>query len=177
MSETMNLVKEIKEGLSQTSASCKDELKVMKSMLNDKDYVVDVYNNDGVVGQYSPYEDARTMVSSIISSAAKVSKAEADNLAANYEFKKNESETLVNISKEFVNTYLQTGRKLPLGKREKSNVSLSIKEVEETTRMYPKKVGVNKDGSDRYEKVETHVPSYTGIKVIAPCPKWVKNQK
>lgn len=174
MSETSKLIKEIKESLSQTSASCKDELRVMRSMLNDKDYAVDIYDTEGVVGRYSPYEDARSMVSSIISSAAHVSKAEADNLAENYEFKKTESETLVNISKEFVNTYLQTGRKLPLGKREKSNVSLSIKEVEETTRMYPKKVGVNKDGSDRYEKVETHVPSYTGIKVIAPCPKWVK---
>lgn len=174
MSETKKLVQEIKEGLSQTSASCKDELKIMKSMLNDKDYRVDVYDNNGVAGSYCPYDDARTMVSSILCTATKISKGEADSLASNYEFKKSESETMINISKEFVNTYLQTGRKLPLGKREKSNVSLSIKEVEETTRMYPKKVGVNSDGSDRYEKVETHVPSYTGIKVIAPCPKWVK---
>lgn len=174
MSETMKLVKEIKEGLSQTSASCKDELKIMKSMLNDKDYVVDVYDSYGKAGTYCPYDDARAMVSSIITGATRMPKAEADSLASSYEFKRNESETLINISKEFVNTYLQTGRKLPLGKREKSNVSLSIKEVEETTRMYPKKVGVNPDGTDRYEKVETHVPSYTGIKVIAPCPKWVK---
>ena len=103
-----------------------------------------------------------------------ISKAEADDLAANYEFKKSDAESLVGISKEFINTYLTTGRKLSLGGREKSNISLTEKKIEETIRMYPKKVGVNSDGSDRYEKVQTKVPAYNSIKVIAPCPKWVK---
>ena len=35
--------------------------------------------------------------------------------------KKKEAEKFVNVSKEFVNTYLGTKRKLPLGGREKTN--------------------------------------------------------
>ena len=174
MENVKNLINEIHTGLSQASASQKDESRVMKAMLNDETFVVDVYNADGKSGSYSPYADARSMVSNIISSATKISKAEADDLAQNYEFKKSDAESLVNISKEFINTYLTTGRKLPLGGRETSNISLTEKKIDETIRMYPKKVGVNSDGSDRYEKVQTKVPAYSSIKVIAPCPKWVK---
>ena len=171
---TKALIEEIKKNLSQTSASQKDEVRVMKAMLNDKDYVIDLYSNEGKLGTYCPSRDARDMISNVISSTTKISKAEADGLAESYEFKKSDAETLVNVSKEFINTYLHTGRKLPLGGRERSNISLSLKNVEETTRMFPKKVGVNSDGSDRYEKVETKVPSYESLKTISPCPKWVR---
>lgn len=174
MENVKNLINEIHQGLSQASASQKDEVRMMKAMLNDETFIVDVYGNEGKVSSYSPYADARSMVSNIISTTTKISKAEADDLAANYEFKKSDAESLVGISKEFINTYLTTGRKLSLGGREKSNISLTEKKIEETIRMYPKKVGVNSDGSDRYEKVQTKVPAYNSIKVIAPCPKWVK---
>lgn len=173
MENVKALIKEIKGSLSQTSASQKDEIRIMKAMLNDDDYIVDVYASEGKCGSYCPAADARSMVSNILANTAKISKAEAEDLAAKYEFKKSDAEAMVNISKEFVNTYLDTGRKLPLGGRATSNVSLSLKNIEETTRMYPKKIGINSDGSDRYEKVQTKVPAYTGIKVIAPCPKWV----
>jgi len=173
MENTKDLIKEIKSNLSQVSASQKDEVRIMKAMLNDKEYEVEIYGAEGVVDTYSPYKDSREMISNVLVNTTKITKDEADKLAEEYEFKKSDSETMVRISKEFTNTYLQTGRKLPLGGRERSNISLSLKEVKETTRMYPKKVGVNSDGSDRYEKVQTKVPSYEAIKVIAPCPKWV----
>lgn len=175
MSESVKgLVNEIKTGLSQTSSSHKDEVRVMKAMLNDPSYEVSVYSKDGVVDTYNPCKDFRAMCSSIVSSAAKVPQAEAANMMETYEVKKSEAASMVNISKEFVNTFLHTGRKLPMGAREKSDVSLSLKMVAPSTRLYPQKVGVNDDGSARYSKSPTTVPEHEAIRVHAPCPSWVK---
>ena len=41
---------------------------------------------------------------------------------------------MINISKQFIHTYLETGRKLPLGGREKSNISLVNKTIPETVK-------------------------------------------
>ena len=175
MSESVKgLVNEIKTGLSQTSSSHKDEVRVMKAMLNDPSYEVSVYSKEGVVDTYNPCKDFRARCSSIVSSAAKVPQAEAANMMESYEVKKSEAASMVNISKEFVNTFLHTGRKLPMGAREKSDVSLSLKMVAPSTRLYPQKVGVNDDGSARYSKSPTTVPEHEAIRVHAPCPSWVK---
>mgnify|MGYP004516450945 CR=1 FL=1 len=169
-----DLVNEIKTGLSQTSSSHKDEVRVMRAMLNDKNFEVGVYAKEGQVGTYNPCQDYRSMCANVVSGIAKIPMAEAEALAENYEAKRSDAETMVNISKEFVNTFIQTGRKLPLGGRETSDVALSLKQVPETTRSYPKKVGVNDDGTDRYSKAPTKVGAHDSIRVHAPCPTWVK---
>lgn len=174
MEKLNELISEIKSNLSQTSSSQKDEVRVMKAMLNDREYKVGVYGKDGLESTYCPADDARQMMAGVLSSAAKIPQSEAEKLMENYEFKKSDATSMINISKEFTNTFVQTGRKLPLGGREKSNISLSIKEVEATTRSYPKKVGINADGSARYEKAETKVGAHQSIKVHASCPSWVK---
>ena len=67
MSEkVVDLVKDIRTNLKQRSASQKDEVRVMKAMLNDKDFKVGEYTKEGKVGEYSPYEDSRKMVSTIL---------------------------------------------------------------------------------------------------------------
>lgn len=169
-----DLVNEIKTNLSQTSSSHKDEVRVMRAMLNDESFEVGLYSKDGQVGTYNPCSDFRDMCANVVSGVAKIPVAEAQTLAANYEAKRSDAETMVNISKEFVNTFIQTGRKLPLGGRETSDVALSLKQVPETTRSYPKKVGVNDDGSDRYSKAPTKVGAHDSIRVHAPCPSWIK---
>lgn len=178
MSETNGtvneLMKEIQSSLSQKIASKKDEVRVMQAMLSDPTYEVKVYGKDGVEETYNPAKDFRNMCASIMSSAAKISSAEAEQLMDGYELKKSEATAMVNLSKEFINTYLHTGRKLPLGAREKSDVSLSLKDVEASSRSYPVKIGVNDDGSDRYSKVPTVIPAHESIRVHAPCPSWVK---
>ena len=121
------LVHEIDSTRTQTSASAKDETRVMRAMLNDPDFKVDVYSKSGISGQYCPYEEARSMVANIIKDTTKVSTKEAIELADNYEFGKQEATIMVGLSKEFINTYMDTGRKLPLGGREKSNVSIAKK--------------------------------------------------
>lgn len=175
MSESVkSLVNEIRTGLSQTSSSRKDEVRVMKAMLNDPSYEVDEYGKDGVIGTYNPCKDFRAMCTSIVASTTKIPQAEAANMMESYEVKKSEAAAMVNISKEFVNTFLKTGRKLPMGAREKSDVSLSLKEVAPSTRLYPQKVGVNDDGSAKYSKAPTTVAAHEAIRVHAPCPSWVK---
>lgn len=163
------VIGEIKSGLTQQGSSLKDENIVMRAMLNDKDFKVDVYGKDGVVGQVCPYEEARELATSLISKTASIPVAEAKVLADNHNFTKGESQNMVNISKEFINTYMETGRKISLGKREESDISLIPKYVETTIRSYPKK---NPDGT--YSKGEVEVPAHKSIKVSSPCPEWLK---
>ena len=174
MSDTSVLIKEIREGLSQKSSSQKDEIRVMQSMLNDKDYKVGIYNSAGKVGEYCPYEDARKMQASVLASAAGVSKDEAVSLAEAHQFSKAEAASFVGISKEFVNTYGQTTRKLPLGGRQYSNVTLQGEHQDASTTRYPKKVGIGADGKAIYESTLKPVAAHDKIKASAPCPIWVK---
>ena len=169
------LVNEIKASLSQISSSHKDEIRVMKAMLNDPTFEVDEYGKDGVIGTYNPCKDFRSMCTSIISSTTKIPQAEAANMMEGYEVKKSEADTMVRVSKEFTNTFLHTGRKLPMGAREKSDVCLSLKEVAPSTRLYPQKVGVDENGAPVYSKAPTTVPAHEAYRVHAPCPSWVKS--
>lgn len=168
------LLNEISENLSQKSSSRKDEIRVMQAMLSDPTYEVNVYGKDGVESTYCPAKDFRGMCASVMSNVAKIPASEAEQLMEGYDVRKNEAEKMINVSKEFVNTFLKTGRKLPLGAREASDVSLSLKKIDSTTRLYPQKVGVNDDGSDRYSKTPTTIPAHESVRVHAPCPSWVK---
>ena len=174
-SQVEMLVKEIKDNLSQCNSSRKDEIRVMQAMLSDPTYSVQVYDKSGPTGEvYNPCQDFRSMCSSIISNAARISAAEAESMMSDYTVKKNEATTMVNVSKEFMSLYLDTGRKLPLGGRETSDISMSRKHVPAKVRPCPHKVGVNEDGTNRYDRNPTTVPAHDSIKIYSPCPSWVK---
>ncbi len=177
-STVKELINNIAETRTQTSANTKDEIKVAQAMLNDPTYVVDVYSKNGVSGQYSPYADTRAMIADIIKDATRVSAREADELARNYQFTKNGAQTMVNFSKEFINTYLQTGRKLPLGAREKSNCSLVKKVKEAKVSTFPVATSVDANGNKVYTSSPAGMtPAYETIKVTGSCPSYLKNQK
>lgn len=170
MEKVKDLIKQINSGLTQVSASKKDEIKIMTAMLNDRDFKIS-FEEDGKPFEYCIANDMREMVGSIISDAVKLPALEAMKLAENYEFKKAEASTLVDLSKDFVNTYLQTGRKLPLGPSVSTHISLSKKEVPASTRRYPIKVGVNPDGTGRYDHMAANVKPYESIRVHVPHSK------
>lgn len=176
MVNVMDLVKEIDSSRSQTAASQKDEVRVMQAMLNDTSYSVGVFDKTGKKEEYSPAKDFKSMAASIVASSTKISKDESEKLLADYEVTKSEASSMVNISKEFINTYLETGRKLPLGGREKSNFALSKVAKEETTKSFPKKVGVDDEGKGIYEHCEKKVPAHTSIKAYGSCPVWVEQE-
>lgn len=168
------LIEEIINTRTQESASRKDEVRVMMAMLNDKDFKIARYDNPEEVTYYCPAESARSVVSNVIHKTTKMELQEAQLLVNDYEFNKHDAAEFVNLSKEFVNTYVDTGRKFPLGCREHSNVALVQKKIKEGERTYPKKTGINEDGSDRYEKATTRVPAHNSIRVISSCPTHLK---
>lgn len=174
MEDVKTVVNDIIKTRTQHSASRKDEVKVMQAMMNDKSFKVSVYDKPSEVAYYCPAEDLREALANQIHNTTKISLLEAHNLADSYEFTKSDATTQVSVSKEFINTYMYTGRKLPLGCRKTSNVSLIQKQIEECDRTYPKKTGVNDDGTDRYERAVTHVPAHDSIKVISSCPSHIK---
>lgn len=163
------LIQEIKDNLKQKSASRRDEVSVMRAMLNDKNFIVTDYSSQE---QHCPAQDFRDMAANIISSTTKISKVEAQSIADNYELKKSDAETMVTLSKDFINCSLRTGRKINLGATEKSNISIQLKEIPESQKKFPMKTGINDDGSPRYEKAETIIPAHEGLKVNSPCPSW-----
>ena len=81
MENVKELIKDIKTNLSQVSSSQKDEVRIMRAMLNDKDFEVDIYEKEGKVGTYCPAKDVRNMISNVISSTAKITNEEASMFA------------------------------------------------------------------------------------------------
>ena len=72
MESTMNvqdLIKDIHDNLKQKSASRRDEVTVMRAMLNDKDFVVTDYATQE---QHCPARDFRDMTANIIAIASLV---------------------------------------------------------------------------------------------------------
>lgn len=173
MEKVQELLKEIREAGS-TKASQKDELRVMRTMINDKDYKVGLYTKEGLQGTFCPAEEIREMASSVIKSTTKISEDEAKRLADEHEFTKSEAQNLINVSKEYVNTYLQTGKRLPLGGREQMNAVLIMENKQAGQISYNQKVGVKEDESPIIERRTKDVPAYQKVKCTSTCPDWVK---
>lgn len=167
METVYQAIGEIKDNLKQVSSSQKDEVRIMRAMLNDSSYSVGIYDKSGKVGEYNLSKDARKMIGNIISSTTKISANEANNLADNYEFARSDAATMVNLSKEFINTYMQTGRKLSLGGREKMDVKLYIKHIDEKVKGIPAK-------TDSDERKSVTIPQHDTIKTKGSCPTWLK---
>lgn len=174
MDKVQELVKGIKESISQTTSSRKDEIAVTKAMLNDTTYEVGVYGKDGQVETFNPSSAMRSFLATGMSKAAKLPLPESKELANNHEFGNSEAQDVLGFSKELINTYLHTGRKLPLGGRENSDVALGLKEMPAGERRFPTVVGFDKDGKKITESGKVFVPAYETAKVYGPCPDWVK---
>lgn len=168
MSKTQELIDDIKSGLAQKSASAKDEFEVMQSMLNDPEYEVMTYSKKGMT-PFNPCKEFRSMCASIISGTTKIPIEEAEAAMEHYTIRKNEVKSMIELSKEFIHTYSQTGRKIPLGGRDNSNISLLLKHIPEKSRSYP-----SRTGTDEYSRVDATIPAHDTFKVYSPCPPWTK---
>ena len=158
------IIHSISENLSQKSASRKDEISVMQALLNDAGYCVENYKKD-TVDNYYPGQEIKKVISNVVSSVTHIPKKEASELVGAYEFTKSDAASMVDFSKEFINSYLQTGRKLPLGGRRNSNIELLWKEIPERYTSVPTKEGTTRDN--------VLIPAHGGIRVSNPCPKWL----
>lgn len=162
MERFVDILTEVKSGVTKKTANKKDEITIAKAMLNDTEFEVGVYDNTGKVDVYNPAKDFRGMLTNVVSSTTKISSKEAAELVADYMITNADAETMVNVSKEFVNSYLHTGRKLNLGKRENMSASLILEHKQSCTRRVP-----NTDGT-------VVTPEYDKVKCSSPCPKWNK---
>lgn len=180
MSTVLELINEInKERTKENSYDTKnrkDEIAVMKAMLNDQSYEVTIYDSNGPKGTFNPSKSIRKTLGNIMAGASGMSTKEARMLLEQYEFKTSDAKTFVELSKEFINTYLQTGRKLPLGGRERSNVSLVQRTTEPKEASFPVQSGIDENGNPIYTHKTTTIPEYEYIKAYSGCPKWLKNK-
>lgn len=167
MTSAYDIIKDVKINVTQCSSSKKDEITVMQAMMNDTNFSVDVYSKGGKVDEYYPSRELRKMVTNVVASTTHIPVKEATELVNSYEFTRVDAAAMVNASKEFVNTYLQTGRKLPLGGRKNSDIELMWKNIEDRTTEIPIK-------SETGERLNTFIPAHGGIKAINPCPEWLK---
>lgn len=167
MTSAYDIIKDVKSNVTQCSSSKKDEITVMQAMMNDTNFSVDVYSKGGKVDEYYPSRELRKVVTNVVASTTHIPVKEATELVNAYEFTRVDAAAMVNMSKEFVNTYLQTGRKLPLGGRKNSDIELMWKSIEDRTTEIPIK-------SETGERLNTFIPAHGGIKAINPCPEWLK---
>lgn len=167
MTSAYDIIKDVKSNVTQCSSSKKDEITVMQAMMNDTNFSVDVYSKGGKVDEYYPSRELRKVVTNVVVSTTHIPVKEATELVNAYEFTRVDAAAMVNMSKEFVNTYLQTGRKLPLGGRKNSDIELMWKNIEDRTTEIPIK-------SETGERLNTFIPAHGGIKAINPCPEWLK---
>lgn len=157
--------------------SRKDEIAVMRAMLNDKSYEVSIYDKNGLSGIFCPSKAFRSMIGNIMSETTGMSKLESNQIMNNYEFGNSTSKDMIHLSKEFINTYLNSGRKLPLGGRTNSDTSLTKKEFPGGIIKSPIKVGEEENGKPIYKNSkETIIEPYSGIKASNPYPVWLKKK-
>ena len=159
MKELMAEIKEVTK--KQKSANKINEIQVMKAMLNDPDFTVSVYDkNKGFIGTKNPHEEAVKFAANICTSITGIDSKSADELASNYEFTKKDAIFMVDTAKTFVQTYMETGRKLPIIQSETSQAELLVKHVEAKEKNIPGK------------SETTKVAAYDKVVCRSKCPKY-----
>ena len=166
-SELENVIEEIKKNAKQISINKIDEVKVMKSMLNDKNFKMAIYDkNEGYMGDKCPAEEATQFVASVIQSATGLDSKDSKHLADNYEFTKKDAVFMVNNAKDFLEVYMKTGRKINIIQNGAGEASIYARDIPAGTKNIPAK-----PGSPETKQIST--PAYTKIVSISKSPKYI----
>lgn len=173
MGNVLQTVETIKATRKQRSVSHRDEIAVAQEFLNNPDYVMDVYKKGaGKVGTFCPRDTFNKMNAMMIGTVAHVKPEEAAAMAAGYKVTKVGAECFVDLTKNYMNTYLDTGRKFALPGTAEHCFAFAIKEVDEGIKKYPATVA-SKDGKT-YSTVEKKVPAHISIRAWGSCPDYIK---
>ena len=166
-SELDSIIKEIKTSAKQISINRIDEVRVMKSMLNDKNFKISIYDkNEGFIGEKCPAEEAEQFIANVIQGTTGLDAKDSKHLAENYEFTKKDAVFMVGNAKDFVEVYMRTGRKLNIIQNGAGEASIFAKDVPATTKTIPARPGSS-------ETKEISTPAYTKIVSISKAPKYV----
>ena len=167
-SELENLIVEIKNSAKQISVNKSDEVKVMRSMLNDKNFRIAIFDkNEGYIGDKCPAEEATGFVANVIHDATGLDTKDSRHLAEGYEFSKKDAVFMVNNAKDFIEVYMKTGRKMNIIQNGASETSIYARDIPAGSKNIPAK-----PGSPELKKIST--PAYTKIVSISKAPKYTK---
>lgn len=170
-SELEQLISDIKKNTNQIAINKVDEVKVMKSMLNDKNFSIGVYDrNIGYIGQKCPHNDAVKFVKGIVAGATGLDNKDAQLLAEGYEFTNKDANFLLSNMRDFLYVYTGTGRKINVMQSADSEASLFIREVDSTKKQVP-----DKDNPGKTKEVITS--PYTKLVSISKCPKYALKEE
>ena len=169
-SEMEQLIEEIKKVTeTQTSINKADELRVMTTMLNDPEFSVGVYDKKiGYIGQRSPHDEAVKFVGDVIQRATGLDKKDSQHLASELEFTKRDANFLIGNMKDFLATYVSTGRKINIMQTGSTEANLFTKEIGSSTKTIP-----NKDNPNDTKTITTS--PYTKLVSQSKCPKYTEN--
>lgn len=165
-SELEMLISEIKKNTKQVAVNKVDEVRVMRSMLNDKDYSIGVYDKTmGYIGQRSPHQEAVKFVKGIIQDSTGLDSKDSQHLAENYEFTKKDANFLITNMKDFLNVYTGTGRKINIMQTAATEACLYTKEIKATKKSIP-----DKDNPGKTKQITTS--PYIKLVSNTRCPKY-----
>jgi hypothetical protein len=160
------LIHDIKENVTQTSVNKVDEVNVMKSMLNDANFFIGVYDrNMGYIGQRCPHDEAVNFTKNIITRATGLDSRDSKILAERYEFDKKDATFLLTNMRDFLNVYTSTGRKINLIQNAETEAAVFIKDIPEGTKVVP-----NKDPNTGSREIKT--VAFKKLVSSAHCPKY-----
>ena len=165
-SQLEELVNEIKKSTSQVAINKVDEVRVMKSMLNDPDYSIGVYDNTvGYVGQKCPPDEAVKFVKNIISGTTGLDSKDSLHLAENYEFTNRDANYLIGNMRDFLYVYTSTGRKINVMQSAATEAAIFTKEIPASKKSVP-----DKDNPGKTKQITTS--PYIKVVSTSKCPKY-----
>lgn len=162
------MIAEIKANTSQVAINRNDEVRVMKEMLNDPNFSVSIYDkNSGYIGQRCPHEEATGFVKNVIQTTTGLDARDSKHLADNYEFTKRDATFMLTNMRDFMSTYLSTGRKINIVQSASSEANLFARDVKPLVKTIPAS-----EGSKETKQMTTS--AYTKIISSSKCPKYSK---
>ena len=165
-SQLEELVNEIKKSTSQVAINKVDEVRVMKSMLNDPDYSIGVYDKTaGYVGQKCPHDEAVKFVKNIVSGTTGLDSKDSLHLAENYEFTNRDANYLIGNMRDFLYVYTSTGRKINIMQSAATEAAIFTKEIPASKKSVP-----DKDNPGKTKQITTS--PYIKVVSTSKCPKY-----
>ena len=161
------MISEIKvQTAKQIAINKVDEVKVMKSMLNDPDFSIGIYDKKmGYVGQRCPHNEAVSFVKNVINNATGLDSKDSMHLAENYEFTNKDANFMLTNMRDFLSVYTGIGRKINIVQNENSEAYLFARNIPAGTKTVPDKLN---PGSS----VKVDVVPFTKIVSTSKCPKY-----
>jgi hypothetical protein len=165
--ETMEeLISEIRKiTKNQKAQSISDQVRVQQMLLNDPNYEVSIYDKSkGRIGSRNVHDEAIRFIADTTAAITGLDKQSARECAKSYKFTKKDANFFLNMTHDFMQTYLDTGRKLNIIQTEDSEASIFYRQIGVREKVIPSKNGSVK------------IPGYKKVIVRSKAPKYMNKE-